>query len=214
MNDNPVSTSHIVKIPNDNPVLFDTVQASGPDGIRFDVWYSNKHLPKGLSSDRLRRYVAASRASYMYIMELDSLEPQLTHVEKPLPASLLFHERCIGRPLSAVRRFDVGPDAIDSAYVYPVFFKVPLELHVEFNRWYDDEHNPMLLKCPQWLMSRRFALQVQEDSQWTHVALHYLLDLRALESPERDAARSTPWRRSLDSQSWFKPDYRVFTKAA
>ena len=45
-----------------------------------------------------------------------------------------------------------------------------------------------------------------------HIALHYLHNLRALESKERDKARATPWRERLAGHAWFKGDYRVLYK--
>jgi hypothetical protein len=63
-------------------------------------------------------------------------------------------------------------------------------------------------------MCRRFVLEDQGNCEWSHVAIHYLSDLHALQSSERDAARSTPWRDRLAAQAWYAPEYRVFYRVA
>jgi hypothetical protein len=103
----------------------------------------------------------------------------------------------------------VGEEVIDAAVVYPAFLRVPEERLAEVGRWYEEEHLPMLLACPQWVMTRRFRIRSPEGVAFTHVALHYLTSLAALRSPERDAARNTPWRDKLIAEGWFSPEYRV-----
>jgi hypothetical protein len=39
----------------DTPVLFDCVRARGPEGIQFDVWYCNTHLPALTGEYRMHR---------------------------------------------------------------------------------------------------------------------------------------------------------------
>jgi hypothetical protein len=197
------------------PVLFDTVWANGPDGIRFDLWYSNERTPEVAASAAVsttRRYGAPSRNAYLVIGELDGapIVSPATRAAGTLPASVARVERFVGRPLGAQRRRDASKRVADAPIVYPVFFRVPRAREAEFDRWYDEEHLPMLLTCPHWVMCRRFRIEAGADVQWTHVALHYLIDLRALQSPERDAARSTRWRRQLEAEPWFQPEYRVF----
>jgi hypothetical protein len=46
------------------------------------------------------------------------------------------------------------------------------------------------------------------------MALHYLSDLSALQSPERAEARSTPWRLALDLQPWFTFTHRLGLRLA
>jgi hypothetical protein len=119
------------------------------------------------------------------------------------------HERFIGVPITTHRRRDAGENAVEAAVVYPAFLRAPHDRLREVNRWYDEEHLPMLLSCPQWVMTRRFRITRQRGLDYSHVALHYLTDLRALQSPERDAARNTPWRDGLIAEGWFAPEYRV-----
>ena len=197
------------------PLLFDTVRASGPDGIRFDVWYCNRHVPaltRAAGVGRLRRYAAPALASYLVLAELATESGMLASlpVPDPAPTTVVHTERFVGQPLGTQRREDCPEEILESAIAYPVYFNVPDSREAEFNRWYTEEHLPMLLACREWVMCRRFRVTQSPMLNWTHVALHYLTDLRALQSPERDAARSTPWRRQLEAEEWFKPEYRIF----
>jgi hypothetical protein len=198
----------------DTPVLVDYVRALGPDGIKLDVWYCNTHVP-ALRAEyplrQLRRYAVPSRAAYLVIGELDVVPDGHGSASsaRAVPAAVEHHERFVGQPLGTQRRRDVGDEAIEAAVVYPAMLLVPDDRMQEVGRWYDEEHLPFLLSCPQWLMTRRFRIADARGLAFTHVALHYLSDLRALQSPERDAARNTPWRDSLIDQGWFTPEYRL-----
>jgi len=198
----------------DTPILFDCVRARGPEGIQFDVWYCNAHLPALASDhrvDRLRRYAAPSRASYIAIGELATISESehAGSATSDAPAMVDHMERFIGQPLGAQRRRDAGDDVLDSAVVYPAFLRVPHDRTEELNRWYDEEHLPILLSCPQWVMTRRFRITAAHGLDWNHVALHYMADLRALQSSARDLARGTSWRDKLLAEGWFAPEYRV-----
>ena len=63
-------------------------------------------------------------------------------------------------------------------------------------------------------MVRRFVVDAPGDDVPTHLALHYLDDLSALSSPERDAARKTPWRARLAEEDWYRGSYRLFYRLA
>jgi hypothetical protein len=197
----------------DTPVVFDYVRARGPEGVKFDVWYCNTHLP-GLADEfpgrRLRRYAVPARASYLAIGELGhALYPSEAGALVAMPEMCEHRERFVGEPITTHRRRDTGDDAADAAIVYPAFLRVPRDRLREVSRWYDEEHLPMLLSCPQWVMTRRFRITRRQGMDYTHLALHYLTDMRALQSPQRDAARNTPWRDSLIAEGWFAPEYRV-----
>jgi len=212
----PFPDQHLVRLAPGSSILFDCVEAAAPATLDFDIWWASQHLPAGSRPD-LRRYAAPAHSAYISIQEL-STESQPESVQPQslprLPVGLRQHMRCLGQPLGGAYRHDSGPHALEAPYAYPIFFNVPAQWWAQFNDWYDSEHIPMLLQCPQWLMCRRFQLDELADCPWTHMALHYLSDLRALQSPERAAARSTPWRRELDRQPWFKFTHRLGNRLA
>lgn len=81
----------------------------------------------------------------------------------------------------------------------------------EMNRWYDEEHLPMLAKCPGWIRSRRFVLKEHNKiggdagkaenlgAPPKYLAVHEWADARVFESlsEEYKAATSTPWREKV-----------------
>ena len=197
-------------------ILFDFVEAVTTKGIDFDVWHANHHLPvlrAEISGAIEIAYASASRGSLTSVFEL----PQGMQVERAL-ASAVPHptakrmERFVAVPLGAQRREDaceISELPHRTPIFYAVFFGVPTARADEFGRWYEEEHLPLLFGCEQWLGCRRFRLESPHPDGYTHLALHYLADLRALQSPQRDAARKTPWRNRLVAEGWFKGEYRV-----
>ena len=81
-----------------------------------------------------------------------------------------------------------------------------------YRRRYEDEHIEMLLRCKDWLMVRRFEIYDAETQPWTHLSPHYLADMKALASPERNAARDTEWRARLAAEPWVQGSYLVFER--
>ena len=70
----------------------------------------------------------------------------------------------------------------------------------------------MLLKCSSWLGCRRYLINDGDPEPFTHLAIHHLSSLDALDSPERAAARTTAWRDKLAAEPWFKGSYAVYEK--
>ena len=90
----------------------------------------------------------------------------------------------------------------EAGLLYSVRFVVPPAWHDEFDRWYEQEHIPMIYGCKDWAMSRRYRFAVPGANTATHLALHWLSDARALDAPELRAARATPWRRKFLGERW------------
>lgn len=198
-------------------ILFDTAIAGVGHGVNFDVWFAARHLPalrREFDSRACRVYASASCASLTAILELDGIADGTSMLETPgeLGAGVARTEQFIARSIG----WQARPDAIDihataqrAPIAYPVFFAVPDAREAEFNRWYDEEHLGILLGCEDWLACRRFRITTPHPAGFTHLALHYLAGIAALTSPERDAARATPWRDRLAVESWFCGEYRV-----
>jgi len=94
-------------------------------------------------------------------------------------------------------------NADEEAILYSVQFKVPDDWTAEFDRWYEEEHVPMIYECRDWSMTRRYRLGSAERGGPTHLALHYLSSARGLDAPQLRAARVTPWRNKFLGQRWF-----------
>ncbi len=111
----------------------------------------------------------------------------------------------------AVRRqVDAAAAALDAPLLYAVWFNVPADRTGDVDDWYEQEHIPILMECPAWLMARRFAITGGGPGPFNRLALHYLADRSALESPARFKARGTAWRARLAAEPWFTGTYKVF----
>ena len=194
-------------------ILFDALTVARENTFVFDVWYANRYLPELLAGGRfasVRRYLSPIRAGHLAIFEASD-RFELDSLAAPTHDLIAAHERFVADAIGA--RIAAGADeggVLEADILYPVFFRVPAHREQEFNAWYEEEHMEMLLRCEHWRMCRRYRIRGAGDGGFTHVALHYLTDLRALESPERDRARSTPWRDRLAVEPWFKGEYRVY----
>jgi hypothetical protein len=74
----------------------------------------------------------------------------------------------------------------------------------QFNKWYDEEHIPMLSVVPGWLSAKRFVLcasnylstgtMAEARRAPKYLAVHELESTQVFEKLEYRAATSTPWR--------------------
>jgi len=197
-------------------IVFDTITVRREGGIAFDTWHQNHYVPSVLAAGQMLNvqcYGSPLRAMYVAVFESDA-SPAKLQGTLPAPAheAILSSERLIGTFMNQQSAPAAGDPFRDAPILYPVLFAVPAAGEADFNAWYDEEHLGILLRSPYWPMCRRFKAHQPTAGSWTHIALHYLTDLRALESKERDEARATPWRDRLAQHAWFKGDYRVLYK--
>ena len=190
----------------------------------FNHWYDTHQIPVRMSVPGFisaQRYCDTDRPNYLGVFELDSpsvldsdeyekVKLQRNAQTAWMMANVLDYARYLGNEISDQQREDVGDDVLDAPYLYADFFSVPDDRAEEFNNWYDQEHNPMLLKCPDWLRIRRFEIYDGEPQPWTHLALHYLDDIAALDSDERASARESDWFKQLSEEPWFRSSYLMY----
>ncbi|MBB6309650.1 hypothetical protein [Xanthobacter tagetidis] len=169
-------------------------------------------FPDALAGASARRYAAAEGALGLVIAELDAAGAGSGAglLLPPAPADLSRH---LLREVSRTLRpgLDAGA-ALDAPVVNSIWFDVPPEGEDEFDAWYDTEHIPLLMRSPDWMMVRRFSVLARLPFPATRLSLHYIAREEALASPERQAARATPWRDFLALRDWFKPRTRVFRR--
>ena len=193
---------------------------------RFNKWYDTHYIPSRMALPGFvaaQRYRDAERPSYLVVYELESAAalqtPEYQRVRaqpntesKWMLSNVTEATRYAGSEIFEQRRAGLNADPLDAAFLVSVYFSVPDDRADEFNRWYNEEHVPMLLQCKDWQMCRRFAVDDGEPEPWTHLALHYLANESALKSPERAAANETPWRKKLADESWFRAKLQVFQR--
>jgi len=136
----------------------------------------------------------AAYATVDYARQLASIDQ--SQVAVTLPAGVARYV--------CVQSQDSGECAEAHRVLMIVAFRVPVARQQEVERWYHEEHGPMLLRAPGWLRMRRYRLYRGAGGPlWTHLALHELRDAAVLDSAERALARSTAWRARLEQESWF-----------
>jgi len=170
-----------------------------------------------------QRYCDTDRPNYLGLFEITApevLESEEYEKIKSQPnaqtawmrANSLGYARYLGTEISDQIRDGAENSSLDAPILYAVFFSVPDDRADEFNKWYTEEHVTMLLKCPDWQRIRRFEIYDGEPQPWTHMALHYLTDVTALDSEERSAARETDWYEKLSEESWFRSSYLIYER--
>lgn len=208
-------------------ILFSEMTPPAGQASRFHAWYDDEHIPlrmevPGFLSAQRYRDTAEGAEGYLAVYELTDPavmrspayaqvkgEPSATTRE--MLSSVGGFTRYIAAETSVRRRPDVtGAEALGAPVLYAVWFEVPDDALEEFDAWYDLDHVPALMKCKDWWMVRRFRVIDGEPTRANRLALHYLADPGALNSPERAAARATPWRERLAQRPWFKGTYSLF----
>ncbi|MBM3486829.1 MAG: hypothetical protein FJX67_09375 [Alphaproteobacteria bacterium] len=191
---------------------------------RFNKWYDTHHIPTRMSAPGFvsaQRYRDPERSNYLAVYELAATTalatPEYTRIRtqpnvetKWIQANVQAPTRYVGDEIADLRRPDLTGEPLDAPILYAVFFSVPDERVADFDAWYQGEHVPLLLACRDWWMCRRFLIVDADPQPWTHLALHYIGDEKAFDSPERAAARSTPLRARLAAEPWFNASTVVF----
>lgn len=207
-------------------ILFSEMTPDPSWESEFNTWYDTEHIPLRMDVPGFvsaQRYKSVKDRSYLAVYEMESLEVlkseaygRVKNQPSPLTKRMLDgvsgFTRYLGNQIGEQRAVHAGEEPINAACLYAVFFNVPADRHQDFNEWYEKDHVPILLECDDWLMCRRFQIQDGAPENWTHLALHYLKDPSALDSPERQRARATPWRATLAGEPWFNGRYLVFSR--
>ncbi|WP_409187905.1 hypothetical protein [Bradyrhizobium sp. RDM4] len=206
-----------------NAILFSEMTPQQEFAERFHHWYDTHHIPIRMACNGFisaRRYRRTDREGYLAVYELlddtvlDS-GPYNLIKNKPSDETSWMLKNVTGftrylATQTSTKRQGSPTDAVDAPILYSVSFNVPEAAAVDFEAWYDQEHIPLLMECPDWHMVRRFRVVSGAPEIYTHMALHYLGDISALQSPAREKARRTSWRDRLAANAWFKPNYTVF----
>lgn len=192
----------------------------------FQDWYDNEHVPLRVNTptfETWRRVKAVDPRSppwaafYDLTSYEDTQKPPYTALaetrserEKDVLSKLKLLDRRIYELLqsSAIHppslSFDIKRP---SPFVVIIFTDVELEEEEEYNKWYDEEHTPLLLKVPGCLRIRRFVLKEwnklgtgaseSDAPPAKYLSLMEYEHLKGFESEEYKYATSTPWREKV-----------------
>lgn len=193
-------------------ILFSQMEPPEELTGRFHHWYDTDHVPARVALDGFlgaRRFQAVDgEPRYLAIYELESLAALDTDAYRAVKTSPSDLTR---EMLGVVRGFtrytceqvsDAGEPVFGDA-LQVVAFTVPDADVAEFDAWYEEEHVPLLLLAKDWLRVRRYRVLDGEGGPWTHLAVHELRSVAAMDSPERARARLGPMRDALAGRPWF-----------
>ncbi|RPD60482.1 hypothetical protein L226DRAFT_533811 [Lentinus tigrinus ALCF2SS1-7] len=187
----------------------------------FNDWADNEHVPLRMAIPTFlscTRWVAAddrkptqlalynvSALSALYEPPYTTLGQTRSEREKALaPRIALFDRRIyeqLGVPLQSTEKRQ-------GRFVRAVAMDVPPEHQEEVNKWYEEEHAPMLAKVPSWVRSTHYVLreggvsgtdESLKPARATpkYLAVHEYMDAGAVGTEEYRAAVSTPWTKRV-----------------
>lgn len=191
---------------------------------RFNRWYDTHRIPVRMEVSGFlgaQRYKDSDRPNYLAVYELEALAVLDSEAYQTVSAhpnaeskwmldNVAGFTRYVGEAISDQRRDDPPIDPLDAPILYSTFFSVPDEAAEAFNAWYTEDHVPTLLECPDWLACRRFLITEGDPQPWTHLALHYIMDMSAFDSPQREKARSSQRRTALAEEPWFNASTHIY----
>jgi hypothetical protein len=96
-----------------------------------------------------------------------------------------------------------GDALLTAPYLMPVAMNVPRSELPELDRWYEEEHIDLLLRCADWLQVVRYELRSLTGHRWNRLALHPLATTTPFAELPVQEAVSTPWRLRLAARHWF-----------
>jgi hypothetical protein len=207
-------------------ILFSEMTPQPAWEAEFNGWYDTEHIPLRMACPGFasaQRYRATASASYLAVYEMGNaadlktaeyakVKGQPSEQTRRMLGGVAGFTRYICNQVGELRQPAAEADPLAAPLLFAVFFEVPQDRRAAFDDWYDRDHLPRLLACPQWWMARRFEVLDGDPGRWTHLTVHYLGDRAALESPERAAARASAARQAIAREPWFRPEYVTFTR--
>ncbi|KAI0629411.1 hypothetical protein C8Q77DRAFT_1065480 [Trametes polyzona] len=225
-----------------NPGLLFVFGEAGPrlTDDEFNDWYDNEHVPLRMAIpafERTTRWAAVDgiRPHYLATYDLASLSvldeaPYNTFAStrSPREADVIRRVQLLDRRTYSVLE-PVFPPApgYDEAHGAPgptlitLQIDIKPELEDDLNRWYAEEHIPLLSKVPGWRCSRRFVLHDAGPAKGTdaakvvgrppkYMAMHEWDSPASFETEEFKHATSTPWRMRLfgSADVWDRREFK------
>lgn len=202
-------------------ILYVTMQPKpGLPLEQFHEWYNNEHGPTRLRLPAIftngLRYAATDAAQPHFLAAYDVTS--MHHLDTPTYTSL--RENRSPREAATIGQVDVKryfydlvaeqksphfvapehlPDAQAEGRVLVAVENTVTALEGAeqlLDKWYDEEHVPMLSKVPGWLRTRRYrtATALDKEAPLKYLILHEYARENGLGGPEYKAATSTKWR--------------------
>ncbi len=194
----------------------------------FNAWYDTEHIPERVAIPGFlsaRRWVSdAKPGEGKYLATYELVSPGVLQTTEYL-ARVGEHftpwsKRMIARAV-VFRRWaceQIAPGETEPHMMaHAVFVAIgdsPPEHEAEFDRWYNEEHLPLLSRVPGVLRARRFF---DPQGKPRYIALYDLADELVPDHPDWQAAIRTDWAKRIDKLTegceWILRLYRSHTPA-
>jgi hypothetical protein len=188
-------------------------------------WYDNEHCPPRLTLDGWligNRYksIDPQKPTWLTIYDLTTHEignspefqalmaPENTSErEKEIMSGLWGSQRALwSTQISSVSdKVKANEASLPGKYLLIVGQDIPASAVSEFDKWYREEHIPLLLKVPGWLRARRYKLESfkkvgQVEEAYHFIGFHDIDSLDVLKSEELKVASTTEWGKRLSEK--------------
>ncbi|KAI0658235.1 hypothetical protein C8Q70DRAFT_209506 [Cubamyces menziesii] len=205
-------------------LLFVYAEPGSVPDEEFNDWLDNEHVPlrvavPGFQSWSRWAAVDGERPTYAGVYDLtspdvltstpytDLAQTRTEREEANLARIGLLDRRTyeLLEPVYPPKNGDEYDPLKPGPYASIVEVDVKPEGEEEFNRWYDEEHIPMVTKVPGWLRSRRFVLLqcgaigagAADAKPLKYLAIHEWEIPPQYESAEMKAAMATEWSKKV-----------------
>ncbi|KAF9063007.1 hypothetical protein BDP27DRAFT_1385042 [Rhodocollybia butyracea] len=190
----------------------------------YHDWYDSEHAPARLTIPTFynaARYKAVDGQKPSYLTLYDISEPSVadgpeyqavkdkgSERDKRLLSTVQYLNRRCYSLIYTYTRLTISDSDFPPKYVWSVGLEVKPEGEAEFNKWYKEEHIPMISKIPGWIRSRRFVLannvargSLEPDVvTYKYLAIHDFSRADYMDSPEENALMSTPWTTKMSDE--------------
>ncbi|KZT74993.1 hypothetical protein DAEQUDRAFT_720199 [Daedalea quercina L-15889] len=191
----------------------------------YNDWYDNEHIPLRVNTPTFLNWtrwkaVDGETPTYGASYDLESYEATKKAPYTTLAETRSDREKSILKRIQLLdrRHYELietplyPPSALydetkPAPYVVFVSLEVKPELEDDLNKWYHEEHIPMLAKVPGWIRSRRFVLkdagqmgvegQKEQKRPPKYLAVHEWASMDVFEAAECKAAVATPWTEKI-----------------
>lgn len=208
----------------------------------FGDWYDNEHVPLRVAIPAFQswaRWKAVDdqkptwAATYDLTTYRDTLQPPYTTLaetrsdrEKRILRDLETLERRTYEAYEGNEKFPKSEllaqgETAKFLMIVSADVKPEPELEAEFNKWYDEDHVPIISRIPGWLRSRRFVLKdwtrggVEGSKDQTPVpkwlAVHEYTDLEWRKDPASKSLFDNEWTRRVNAEIITKKEIRIVT---
>ena len=188
----------------------------------FNAWYDEEHTaevvnqPGVLSGRRFvreqTRFSAPAEFNYLTIYQLRDLRALATPEYQAMAAAPSERTMRIGGSLPRTREVATDITAVAAGqadHAHPATHRIggalmhamtraDPDIDDDFNRWYDEEHLPMLVAVEGVYGARRFRCTEPSREGFLYIAIYELADASVIDDPALFAAgQPTAWRRRL-----------------